>query len=37
MGINDKIGRSGEAYELLKKYNVDEQALVKKVLKFFNY
>ena len=35
MGINDKIGRSGEASQLLKKYNIDEQSLINKVNRFF--
>ena len=35
MGINDKIGRSGEAHQLLKKYGLDEKALVRKVKKIW--
>ena len=35
MGINDKIGRSGEANKLLKKYNIDEKALIRKIIKFY--
>ena len=34
MGVKDKIGRSGEASQLLRKYNIDENSLVKKVLSF---
>ena len=32
MGVNDKIGRSGEAKQLLKKYKLDETALIHKIL-----
>lgn len=35
MGIKDEIGRSGEANQLLKKYNIDEKALIKKIIKFY--
>jgi len=33
MGIKDQIGRSGEAKELLKRYKIDESALVNKIRK----
>ena len=31
MGIKDKIGRSGEAEQLVKKYNIDEKSLIKQI------
>ena len=30
IGVKDKIGRSGEANQLLKRYNIDDKALIKK-------
>ena len=35
MGIKDEIGRSGEAKDLLKKYNIDQKALMKQVIKVY--
>lgn len=35
MGVNDQIGRSGEAYELLKKYRLDEKSLISKIRKIW--
>jgi transketolase len=35
MGIEDEIGRSGEAYQLLKRYKIDEKALIKKIINFY--
>lgn len=32
IGIKDQIGRSGEAKELLKKYKIDKDALIKKII-----
>ena len=33
MGLKDEIGRSGEAKQLLKKYKLDEAALIQKILR----
>ena len=35
MGIKDKIGRSGEAEQLVKKYNIDEKSLIKQIKRFY--
>ena len=35
MGIRDKIGKSGEAKDLLKEYKIDEKALIRKIIKFY--
>lgn len=35
MGIKDKIGRSGEANQLLKRYKIDDKALIKKIIGFY--
>ncbi len=35
MGIKDQIGRSGEANQLLKRYKIDEKALIKKIINFY--
>ena len=35
MGIKDEIGRSGEAKDLLKKYKIDQKALIKQVMKVY--
>ena len=36
MGVKDKIGKSAEAKVLLKKYNMDENSLIKNVKKILN-
>ena len=36
MGVKDKIGKSAEAKVLLKKYNIDENSLIKNVKKILN-
>ena len=35
MGLKDRIGKSGEAKELLKEYEIDENALIKEVIKVY--
>ena len=37
MGIKDRIGESGEAIDLKKKYKIDKDALIKKVLSLSKY
>ena len=35
MGLKDRIGKSGEAKDLLKEYEIDENALIKEVIKVY--
>lgn len=35
MGIKDEIGRSGEADQLIKKYNIDEKSLIRKIKRYY--